>query len=489
MRAPVAGAVGCLMGAALAAGCAHVPPDAGFADVGRAVAERSSYEAVWHRAPGERRDVARALDALLAGPLTADASARIALLNDPALQAAYEELGIAQADAVRAALLPNPTLAASVRFPDVEPRRPNWDLGVSQSFIDVLLLPARQALAEDRFEGAKLEAAHRALAAAAAAKEAYYEVLGAARVASARRQAAEAAAAALELAERVHAAGNLSDLGRARERDRAATALAAMAEADAREAASREALNVRLGLWGHRTAWTLPDRMPDLPSAEPPLEHLESEAVASRLDLAAARISVGARARALGLAVDWRWLGSLEFGVGAERETGGGWLLGPNAAVELPLFHQHQPEIAVAEARLRQSQQELAALAVRVRGEVRSARDRLLRQRNLAEHYRDVVLPLKEEIVELTLREYNFMLASPFDLLAARRSELEAREGHAEALAGYWMARAELERAVGRELPGAVPAPPPHEEEDVDDFFRDLEPASPPEPQHGNHGG
>lgn len=474
------------MGAALAVGCAHVPPDAGFADVGRAVAERSSHEAVWHRAPGEPPDVARALDALLAVPLTADVAARIALLNDPILQAAYEELGIAQADAVRAALLPNPTLAASVRFPDVGPRRPNWDLGVSQSLLDVLLLPARRALAEDRFEGAKLEAAHRARAAAAAAKGAYYEVLGAARVASARRQSAEAAAAALELAERVHGAGNLSDLGLARERDRAATALVASAEADAREAAAREALSVRLGLWGHRTAWTLPDRLPEPPPAEPPLEHLESEAVASRLDLAAGRIAVGARARALGLAVDWRWLGSLEFGVSVERETGGGWLLGPNAAVELPLFHQHQPEIAAAGARLRQSQQELAALAVRVRGEVRSARDRMLRQRDLAAHYRDRVLPLREEIVALTLREYNFMLASPFDLLAARRAELEAREGHAEALAAYWRARAELERAVGRELPLPPAAPRPGEAE-VEEFFRDPPPA--PAPGHPPHHG
>lgn len=486
MRRPGRAAARCLLVAGLAAGCAHVPPEAGFGDVERALAERGSYELSWHRTRGEPPEVARALDALLAEPLTADSAARIALLNDPSLQAAYEELGIAQADAVRAALLPNPTLAASVRFPDVEPRRPNWDLGVSQSLLDVLLLPARRALAEDRFEGAKLEAAHRALAAAAAAKGAYYEVLGAARVASARRQAAEAAAAALALAERVHGAGNLSDLGLARERDRAATALVASTEADAREAAAREALSVRLGLWGQRTAWTLPDRFPEPPPAEPPLEHLESEAVASRLDLAAARVAVAVRSRALGLAVDWRWFGSLEFGVGAERETGGGWLLGPNAAVELPLFHQHQPEIAAAEARLRQSQAELAALAVRVRGEVRAARDRMLRQRDLAAHYRDRVLPLREEIVALTLREYNFMLASPFDLLAARRAELEAREGHAEALAGYWTARADLERAVGRELPAATP-PQPAPDQEAEEFFRDLPPA--PAPGHPPHHG
>ncbi|MDW7712127.1 MAG: TolC family protein [Deferrisomatales bacterium] len=474
--------------AAWGSGCAHVPAEAGFGDLQREVGERVPYSVAWHRNPAEAEVAAQAVDALLAEPLTADAAARIALLNDPALQAAYEELGVAQADVVRAALLPNPTVAASVRFPDVEPRRPNWDLGVSQSLLDVLLLPARRALAEEQFEGVKLEIADRALATAAGAKRAYYEVLGAAQVAASRAQAAEAASLALELARRTHGAGNLSDLELARERDRAAAVRVAWVRAEGELAGAREALNRRLGLWGRQTGWTLPAGFPELPGAEPPLDRLESEAVVSRLDLAAARIAVGVRARALGLTADWRWLGSLELGAGAERETGGRWLVGPNASVELPLFHQRQPQLAAAEARLRQSRHQLAALAVRVRSEVREARDRLLRLRDLAEHYRDVVLPLREEIVTLTQQEYNYMLASPFDLLAARRSELEAREAYAESLAGYWGTRAELERAVGRELPLLAPAPAPREEEDLEEFFRDLEP-SPPRAPHPHHGG
>lgn len=486
MKAP-AGVAAALL-AAWVAGCAHVPPDAGFGEVARAAARRGPYEIAWHRTAEDVEKSGRAVDALLADPLTAGAAARIALLNDPALQAAYEELGIAQAEVVRAALLPNPTLFVSLRFPDTGPRRPSFELGVGQGLLDVLLLPARRALAEDQLERAKLEAGDRVLATAAQAKRTYFDVLGAAQVASARKKAAEAAALALELARRIHGAGNLSDLELAREGDRAATARISSARAETDLAAAREALNRSLGLWGHQTSWTLPASLPDLPASEPPLEHLESEAVASRLDLASARAAVEVQARALGLTVDWRWLGSLDFGVSAERGTDGGWLLGPNAAVELPVFHQHQPQIAAAEARLRQSQQGLSALAVWVRSEVRETRDRLLRLRDLAQHYRDVVLPLREEIVELTQREYNFMLASPFDLLTARRSELEAREAYAQTLAGYWKTRAELERAVGRELPVAPPAPVPWEEEDVDEFFRDLQPA-PPKEQHPHHGG
>jgi cobalt-zinc-cadmium efflux system outer membrane protein len=46
------------------------------------------------------------------------------------------------------------------------------------------------------------------------------------------------------------------------------------------------------------------------------------------------------------------------------------------------------------------------------------------------------------------------MFIGVFQLLAARQQEIDAGREYIEALRGYWTARAQLERAVGGQLPG-----------------------------------
>ena len=81
--------------------------------------------------------------------------------------------------------------------------------------------------------------------------------------------------------------------------------------------------------------------------------------------------------------------------------------------------------------------------------------------RRRAEHYPKVLLPLRREILQETQREYNAMLAGVYQLLQAKRDEIEAGRGYVETLTEYWVARAELERAVGGDLPVTGRTPPP----------------------------
>jgi len=46
------------------------------------------------------------------------------------------------------------------------------------------------------------------------------------------------------------------------------------------------------------------------------------------------------------------------------------------------------------------------------------------------------------------------MLKSPYDLLLAKQNEILAERGYIGALRDYWIARADLERAVGGRLGG-----------------------------------
>jgi cobalt-zinc-cadmium efflux system outer membrane protein len=271
-----------------------------------------------------------------------------------------------------------------------------------------------------------------------------------------RRLVAETAHNSYELALRMNAAGNIGALELAQEQGQFEQARIALAESESRRLAAREKMTGLMGLWGRQTSWKIRDQLPDLPPQEHDLADLEAFAIANRLDIAASRREVEALAQALGITIDWRYFGSAELGVSTERDTDGQWVTGPELALELPVFNQQQADIARLESRLRQSRKRLKAQAVEVRSEIRSLRDQLLMSRSLVDHYRGVVLPLRERIVNLTLQKYNYMLVGAFELLMAKQRELDDYQKYIEAVQDYWIALTELTRAVGGRLPAAA---------------------------------
>ncbi len=431
------------------AGCVGVPEDAGFADVQEFVSARIDQRIRWRRETAEDGLAAAEVERLLAVPLTAEAAVQIALLENRTLQAELERLGIAHADLVQASLLRNPALTAGVGLPDRAPSRAKLEFGVVQDFLDVLLRPGRVRIAEAQLEETKLSVASKVVELAGDVRRSYFVALGAEQVAVMRRLVVDAAAASAELAHRLHEAGNISDLQLAGELGLYESARVDWARSETDSVAAREDLARHLGLWNARASWTLPDGLPDVPEAEIPLADLESLAIATRLDLAAARKDSEALARALGVTRDWRFLAVAEIGVVAERETDGTWLTGPELVLELPVFDQRQAAVARLASELRRADQRVFALAIDIRSEVRGARHRLVALRRLVEHYRDVVIPLREATVALTQQEYDFMLVGAFELLAAKQAEYDAYQEYVEAVRDYWIARSDIERAVG----------------------------------------
>jgi cobalt-zinc-cadmium efflux system outer membrane protein len=64
-------------------------------------------------------------------------------------------------------------------------------------------------------------------------------------------------------------------------------------------------------------------------------------------------------------------------------------------------------------------------------------------------------------VVEQSLLHYNGMFLSPYELFSAKQAEVEAQRGYLQAWRDYWIARAELERAVGGALPSSTSPPLP----------------------------
>jgi cobalt-zinc-cadmium efflux system outer membrane protein len=431
----------------LAGGCGTVPRQGGFADVQKVVAERTDKRVQWKQDNAADRAVSQTLRDILKHELTADAAVQIALLNNHRLQATYEELGIAQADLVEAGLFKNPTILFQRRFPGQA-----TEIDVAGEFISLLLLPLRKKVAQAEFEATKQRVAHEVLNLAAEVRQAFFTAQASQQMLEMRRSIAAAADASADAAQKLHDAGNTKDVELDNELAQADQAKLDLAAAEADLLADRERLNRLMGLWGPDMQWTLSARLPELPITEVAPEGLESLAVSKRLDLLAARQEIEAIAQSLGVSHATGLVPELNVSGHYEREIDGNRSFGPAVELTVPIFNQGQPAIARAEARLRQSQQRYAALAVEIRSEVRAARDRMVAARSRADYYRKVILPRRHRITEETERQYNAMQVGVFVLLQARQAEIDAGREYIDALKSYWIARSDLEKAVGGRL-------------------------------------
>ena len=458
------------------AGCATIQPRAGFDDVRRLLSERTRAELSWDGTVAP--EVVERVRELLRSELTADSSVQVALLANRTLQATYAKLGIAQADVVQAGLPPNPVLTADVHF-GTGASGTGVEVGLAQQFITVLQIPLRQRVAEAAFEQAKLEVAQAVWEQAASVRVAFYRLQGALQTLELRRTVAQSTAAAAEVARRQHHAGNITDLELAAEEALDDDARLRVAEAEEGVEGDREELNALLGLWGSDTTWTIASRLPELPETELEPLGLESRAMEERLDLIAARQELEVLARTVDLTGLYRLLPTGEAGLAAHREPESGfWSTGPSITLPIPVFDQRQAVLASDAAKFQQSEHRYAALAVEIRSEVRRWRTKMLSARRRATYYRAAALPRRQRVVDETQKEYNGMLVGVYQLLQAKRDQVETARKYIEALADYWMGHAELERAIGVELPVATSRP----------SSTPAEPAT-PAPHAHHHGG
>lgn len=436
----------------LGAGCASVSPDRGHDRVASLLAERIGHTTRWQKGPPDDAQIARWVRTLTSQGLTRARAVEIALVNNPDLQTTYEDLGVSQADMVQAGLLKNPTFGAELGFRVNSGANDEVRLSLVQDFLDLFVLPLRKTIASEQFEADTLRVANRALEVASEAEKAFVAAQASAELVTFRRTVVEGASVAAELSQRQFEVGNISDLERDTQRAMYEQAKLDLAREEVDHLGTRERVNRLLGLWGETTSWRLGEALPPLPESEPKLEHLESLAMRQRLDVAVARRQAALLWKAVDLARTSRLFGRIDVGVDMHHDPNGPRLLGPNLVIDLPIFDQRQAVIARLEAQRREQERRLAGIAVDARSEVRLAEVRLGADRQAVLHYRDVLLPLRKAISDQALMHYNGMFISPFQLIATKQGEIDARRGYIETLRDYWIARAELARAVGGPL-------------------------------------
>lgn len=445
---------GCLLiaCAALLAGCASVSPDGGFDRVRELAQARTGVAPVWQREAEADEAVAQRIDALLAQPLSADAAAELALLNQPGLQMRLQSLGLADVERVRVSTLANPLFHIG-RLAGGGALEIERSVGID--LLGLLSLPARKRIADQRFAMAQLQAVADIVHTAAEARLACFDAVAAQAALQYRQQVAEAAEAASELARRMREAGHFDALSQLREQVFHAEAMAELERARHEAQAARERLVRALGLHGEQLAFTLPAQLPPLPAAVAPLGDEEQRALAQRLDVLAARQAAEATAKTLGLTRVAHWVELLEVGVQDQRDRGEAAKRGPTLDLALPLFDfdgaQEQAEAVYLQALHRAAQ-----VAVDARSQVREAHSAWRSAHAVARRYADEVVPLQQRIGEQNRLRYNAMQISVFELLADAREQVRGVAAALQAQRDYWVADTRLQLALNGAGPGSA---------------------------------
>ncbi len=440
-------AIGC--GLFLSA-CQTFSPDGGMSLV-EDIAGRELNKTVATLSTPEQTATARGkVTGLLRRPLNADAAVQIALLNNRGLQAAYNELALAEAAMVQASIPPNPTFSIE-RLSG--PHEIEIEKRIIGNILSLATLPLRADIAADRFRQAQLRAAEETLRVAAETRRAYYRAVATRQLSGSLTQAKTAAEIASKLAKRLGETGGINKLDQAREHVFYAEITGQLAMVRQRAASERERLVRLMGLWGQDVDFRLPSALPALPGRALAVPAIEADAVRRRVDLQIARLELDALAKSYGLTSATRFVNLLELsGVSKtvkDRETGARTRdRGFELEFQIPIFDFGEVRVRQAEHTYMQAVNRLIEKAVNVRSEARDAYRTYRSSYDIAGHYSREVLPLRQIISDEMLLRYNAMQIDVFALLAEARQRINANVAAVDAKRDFWLASVDLGVAV-----------------------------------------
>lgn len=376
--------------------------------------------------------------------LTLPEAVRLALRNDPGIQAALGRVRMVQAEARQSRLLPNPILSVALRYPD-SGGSPIIEAGLAQEFLSVLQKPGLVSVADDRLRASGAEAVSAVLDVLAEAQKQYSSVQTLDKILE-------------ELKERRSLVGRLLELARARLEAGEGTRLDVTtvdaqrleieAEFASRELERREERLVLSRLIGHPSGdagWNVSPWEPP-----PPLGNSELEWIKAALEYRPEVRSKRWELSALGAERRLAWLApfeGLKAGVESEREEE--WSVGPSISSAIPIFDFGQARRERARAAVLEAKHEMVRIKRRVIEEVRRAHAAYLAtEANLAK-VRAELVPLAEQRLEQAQVLYRAGETDTTELFLAEQDLHEAHTREIELQQKGSLSLIALERAVG----------------------------------------
>ena len=438
-----------LVSAFALSGCATFSPDGGMSVVADVAGQTIKKDVVAIRSTEDATQAKDAVRDLLRRGLTVDTAVQIALLNNRGLQAAYNDLAIAEADLVQDSLPPNPTFSIS-RIAG------NGALEIERRVVGDILalatLPFRSEIARQRFQQAQLRAVLETLRLAADVRRSYYWTVAANELVGLLTDAKSTAESTAKLAQKLGETGSLNKLDQAREQVFYAETTADLAATRQEATSSRERLARLMGLWGSDLSFRLPDTLPTLPRRPSALPSIEVDAVSHRIDLQIARIELDTLAKSLNLTEATRFVTLLDI-AGIDRKT-----RDPDGApfrergfdiqFQIPIFDGGEVRVRRAAATYNEAFNRLTEKAVNVRSEARDAYRVYRSTYDIAGQWQREVLPLRKIITEEMQLRFSSMQVDVFALLVETRQRIAALRAAIDAKRNFWLAQSDLTTAI-----------------------------------------
>lgn len=442
--------LGAVLTAAIPLGaCAWFSPDGGMNTVAGIADETLRKDVIAIRSVEDAAAARTRIDQLLRRPFTVEAAVQVALLNNRGLQAAYNELSLAEADMVEASFPPNPTFAIS-RIAGANAFE--YEAQVIADILALATLPARSDIAATRFHQAQLRAVRETLRLAAEVRRAYYHALAWRELTDLLAQWKTTADAAAQVAVKLGETGSLNKLDQARELGFYAETTVDLATVRQELSSARERLLRLLGLWGGDLDFKLPGALPPLPVRPQTLPGVEVEAVARRVDLQIGRVELDWLAKSYGLTRATRFVNMFEVaGItkNAKEPEGSPFRMnGLATQFQIPMFDFGEVRVQQAEQTYMQAVNRLAERAVIVRSQARDAYRVYRSTYDIAVYYQREVLPIRKIITDETQLRFSAMQIDVFALLIEARQRLAVLRAAIEAKRAFWLAKANLQAAI-----------------------------------------
>lgn len=393
------------------------------------------------------------LEAKLAAPLTVETAIAIALANNRAVRAELATIGIASGRLLQAGAIRNPEVEVGARLP-VTGGDVDWELAAHFDLTSVILRGARTRAERADLDATRTRVAGSVVTLLYRVQAGYIRLQGLRQKQELWRKATATLGASYESAKALFDAGNLPEINLTSEQAAWEQAKIQLAEAELDGLDAQESLAQLLGLASSASlqlASALPETLPALVDDAT----LERRAIEASLELAEQRDRLRGTALRLGLAQTASWLPELAIGVEAATERGG-WAVGPSLHATLPISGQQRGAARSYGAELGMQRSRYVEKAIEIRATVRKLRNRLVSSERRVHHYQRVVLPLRDKLLQQAVRQYNAMQLGVFQLLEARRLQIETSRLYLDALTEYWQARAALECALRGQLPAGA---------------------------------
>src|SRR3954465_15050553 len=455
-------------------GCAAFSPDSGMNAVSELTSQTIKKDVAFVRTAEGAGAVDARVRQLLSRTLSVETAVQIALLNNKGLQAAYNELALAETDLVEQSLPPNPVFSVSRisgnGASEIERQIVGDILALASlpSRSAVALppppaLPFRWEIARDRFRQAQLRASLATLRLAADVRRVYWRAVGGNEMVALLTDAKATAESTAQLAVKLGETGSINKLDQAREQVFYAETTADLATAPQTATRAREKLARLLGLWDGGLDFRLPNQLPPLPRRPQALPSIEADAVAHRIDLQIARLELTALAKSLNLTEATRFVTLLDL-AGISRRTrdpeGAPFReRGFDVQFQIPIFDGGEVRVRQAAETYNFAFNRLTERAVNVRSEARDAYRVYRSGYDIASHYQREIIPLRKIITEEMQLRFSSMQVDIFALLTEARQRLASLRGAIDAKQRFFLAQSDLQTAVNG---GGAPADGDH---------------------------